>query len=128
MQHPNDPSFFLTNRPGAPQHQVPNHLKLHLSESRKTPASPQKYLGTSRTIGTSLSRNLLRLVITPCSTLPKRKEILFACDSTFSGGGDNEGSAAANSVMHALADGDRGKQTHQSQMPRYSHLEGTDSL
>ncbi|GJT35523.1 hypothetical protein Tco_0925942 [Tanacetum coccineum] len=29
-------------------------------------------------------------------------------DSTFSGGGDDEGSAAANSVMHALADGDRG--------------------
>ncbi|GKD31272.1 hypothetical protein Tco_1242050, partial [Tanacetum coccineum] len=29
-------------------------------------------------------------------------------DSTFSGGGDDEGSAAANSVMPALADGDRG--------------------
>ncbi|GKF59036.1 hypothetical protein Tco_0175822, partial [Tanacetum coccineum] len=29
-------------------------------------------------------------------------------DSTFSGGGDDEGSAAANSVMLALADGDRG--------------------
>ncbi|GJU05155.1 hypothetical protein Tco_1121585 [Tanacetum coccineum] len=29
-------------------------------------------------------------------------------DSTFSGGGDDEGSAAANSVMPALVDGDRG--------------------
>ncbi|GKA41153.1 hypothetical protein Tco_0733746, partial [Tanacetum coccineum] len=29
-------------------------------------------------------------------------------DSTFSGGGDDEGSVAANSVMPALADGDRG--------------------
>ncbi|GKB21652.1 hypothetical protein Tco_0855575 [Tanacetum coccineum] len=28
-------------------------------------------------------------------------------DSTFSGGGDDEGSVAANSVMPALADGDR---------------------
>ncbi|GJV01852.1 hypothetical protein Tco_1335421 [Tanacetum coccineum] len=33
---------------------------------------------------------------------------LRAIDSTFSGGGDDEGSAAANSVMPALADGDRG--------------------
>ncbi|GJR49006.1 hypothetical protein Tco_1317109 [Tanacetum coccineum] len=48
-------------------------------------------------------------------------------DSTFSGGGDDEGSAAANSVMHALVDDDRGKQTHQSQMPLYSQLEGTGS-
>ncbi|GJT79394.1 hypothetical protein Tco_1053736 [Tanacetum coccineum] len=48
-------------------------------------------------------------------------------DSTFSGGGDDEGSAAANSVMPALVDGDRGKQTHQSQMPLYSQLEGTRS-
>ncbi|GJX66500.1 hypothetical protein Tco_0300843 [Tanacetum coccineum] len=37
------------------------------------------------------------------------------------------GSAAANSVMPALADGDRGKQTYQSQMPLYSQLEGTGS-
>ncbi|GJU75973.1 hypothetical protein Tco_1273043 [Tanacetum coccineum] len=29
-------------------------------------------------------------------------------DSTFSGGGDDEGSVAANLVMPALADGDRG--------------------
>ncbi|GKB88996.1 hypothetical protein Tco_0961268 [Tanacetum coccineum] len=28
--------------------------------------------------------------------------------STFSGGGDDEGSVAANSVMHASADGNRG--------------------
>ncbi|GJT76897.1 hypothetical protein Tco_1043622 [Tanacetum coccineum] len=48
-------------------------------------------------------------------------------DSTFSGGGDDEGSVAANSVMPALADGDRGKQTYQSQMPLYSQLEGTGS-
>ncbi|GJW77730.1 hypothetical protein Tco_0139412 [Tanacetum coccineum] len=48
-------------------------------------------------------------------------------DSTFSGGGDDEGSAAANSVMHVSADGDCGKQTHQSQMPLYSQLEGTGS-
>ncbi|GKB34725.1 hypothetical protein Tco_0879667 [Tanacetum coccineum] len=47
--------------------------------------------------------------------------------STFSGGGDDEGSVAANSVMPALADGDRRKQTHQSQMPLYSQLEGTRS-
>ncbi|GKB03976.1 hypothetical protein Tco_0832119 [Tanacetum coccineum] len=50
-----------------------------------------------------------------------------ACDSTFSGGGDDEGSAAATLVMPALADGDRGKQTSQSQMPMYSQLEGTGS-
>ncbi|GKE63354.1 hypothetical protein Tco_1513721 [Tanacetum coccineum] len=31
-------------------------------------------------------------------------------DSTFSGGGDGEGSATANSAMPALADGDRGVQ------------------
>ncbi|GJX99504.1 hypothetical protein Tco_0356523 [Tanacetum coccineum] len=48
-------------------------------------------------------------------------------ETTFSGGGDDEGSAAANSVMPALEDGDRGKQTHQSQMPLYSQLEGTRS-
>ncbi|GJX40947.1 hypothetical protein Tco_0255937 [Tanacetum coccineum] len=47
-------------------------------------------------------------------------------DSTFSGGGDGEGSVAANSVMPALADGDRG-QTPQSQMPLYSQLEGIGS-
>ncbi|GKC80555.1 hypothetical protein Tco_1131329, partial [Tanacetum coccineum] len=48
-------------------------------------------------------------------------------DSTFSGGGDDEGSASATLVMPALADGDRGKQTSQSQMPMYSQLEGTGS-
>ncbi|GJS57382.1 hypothetical protein Tco_0652166 [Tanacetum coccineum] len=53
--------------------------------------------------------------------------MLSLSDSTFSGGGDDEGSAAANSVMPALADGDRGKQTHQSQMPLCSYLEGTRS-
>ncbi|GJW66978.1 retrovirus-related pol polyprotein from transposon TNT 1-94 [Tanacetum coccineum] len=31
------------------------------------------------------------------------------------------------SVMHASVDGDRGKQTYQSQMPLYSQLEGTGS-
>ncbi|GJV59062.1 hypothetical protein Tco_1465162 [Tanacetum coccineum] len=30
--------------------------------------------------------------------------------------------------MPALADGDRGKQTHQSQLPLYSQLEGTGSF
>ncbi|GJZ55748.1 hypothetical protein Tco_0610941 [Tanacetum coccineum] len=34
--------------------------------------------------------------------------MLSLSDSTFSGGGDDEGSVAANSVMPALADGDRG--------------------
>ncbi|GJY26747.1 hypothetical protein Tco_0401473 [Tanacetum coccineum] len=53
--------------------------------------------------------------------------MLSLSDSTFSGGGDDEGSVAANSVMPALADGDRGKQTYQSQMPLYSQLEGTGS-
>ncbi|GJR17671.1 hypothetical protein Tco_0966198 [Tanacetum coccineum] len=53
--------------------------------------------------------------------------MLSLSDSTFSGGGDGEGSAAANSVVHALADGDRGKQNYQSQMPLYSQLEGTGS-
>ncbi|GJY22796.1 hypothetical protein Tco_0396454 [Tanacetum coccineum] len=52
----------------------------------------------------------------------------FPGDSTFSGGGDDEGSAAANSVMHALVDDDRGKQTHQSQMLLHSQLEGTGSF
>ncbi|GJY43527.1 hypothetical protein Tco_0431740 [Tanacetum coccineum] len=32
---------------------------------------------------------------------------IYVSDLTFSGGGDDEGSAAANSVMHASADGDR---------------------
>ncbi|GJR83649.1 hypothetical protein Tco_0154434 [Tanacetum coccineum] len=36
-------------------------------------------------------------------------------------------SCSSNSVMHALVDGDRGKQTYQSQMPLYSQLEGTGS-
>ncbi|GJU56751.1 hypothetical protein Tco_1234517 [Tanacetum coccineum] len=34
---------------------------------------------------------------------------------------------SSNSVMHASVDGDRGKQTYQSQMPLYSQLEGTGS-
>ncbi|GJW36121.1 hypothetical protein Tco_0059041 [Tanacetum coccineum] len=34
--------------------------------------------------------------------------MLSLSDSTFSGGGDDEGSVAANSVMPALADDDRG--------------------
>ncbi|GJY81009.1 hypothetical protein Tco_0493760 [Tanacetum coccineum] len=51
----------------------------------------------------------------------------YNSDSTFSSGGDDEGSAAANSVMPALENGDRRKQTHQSQMPLYSQLEGTGS-
>ncbi|GJU57011.1 hypothetical protein Tco_1234777 [Tanacetum coccineum] len=54
--------------------------------------------------------------------------MLSLCDLIFFGDGDDEGSVAANSVMPALADGDRGKQTHQSQMPLYSHLEGTGSF
>ncbi|GKG12863.1 hypothetical protein Tco_0347100, partial [Tanacetum coccineum] len=43
------------------------------------------------------------------------------------GGSDDEGSVAANSVMHASAEGDHGKQTHHSQMPLYPQLEGTGS-
>ncbi|GKF32731.1 hypothetical protein Tco_0102529 [Tanacetum coccineum] len=58
--------------------------------------------------------------------MPLRDLNIYVSDSTFSGGGDGEGSVAANSVMPALADGDHG-QTHQSQMPLYSHLEGTRS-
>ncbi|GKA60151.1 hypothetical protein Tco_0759464 [Tanacetum coccineum] len=34
---------------------------------------------------------------------------------------------SSNSVMHASVDGDRGKQTPQSQMPPYSQLEGIGS-
>ncbi|GKF12524.1 hypothetical protein Tco_0050450 [Tanacetum coccineum] len=52
--------------------------------------------------------------------------MLSLSDLSFSGGGDDEGSAAANSVMHVSADGDC-EQTHQSQMPLYSHHEGTGS-
>ncbi|GJY18831.1 putative reverse transcriptase domain-containing protein [Tanacetum coccineum] len=52
---------------------------------------------------------------------------IYVSDLSFSGGGDDEGSAAAHSVMHVSADGDCGKQTHQSQMPLYSQLEGTGS-
>ncbi|GJW33025.1 hypothetical protein Tco_0053057 [Tanacetum coccineum] len=37
------------------------------------------------------------------------------------------GSATSNSVMHALVNDGRGKQTHQSQMPLYSQLEGIGS-
>ncbi|GKB27799.1 hypothetical protein Tco_0867200 [Tanacetum coccineum] len=40
--------------------------------------------------------------------MPLRDPNTYVSDSTFSGGGDDEGSAAANSVVHALADGDRG--------------------
>ncbi|GKD30688.1 hypothetical protein Tco_1241466, partial [Tanacetum coccineum] len=36
-------------------------------------------------------------------------------------------SITANSVMHALVDDDRGRQTYQSQMPLYSQLKGTGS-
>ncbi|GJY78814.1 hypothetical protein Tco_0484615 [Tanacetum coccineum] len=39
-------------------------------------------------------------------------------DSTFSGGGDDEGKLSQQNT----------KQTHQSQMPLYSHLEGTGSF
>ncbi|GJU97646.1 hypothetical protein Tco_1326917 [Tanacetum coccineum] len=39
----------------------------------------------------------------------------------------DEVALAANSLMPDLADDDRGKQTHQSQMPLYSQLEGTGS-
>ncbi|GJV08138.1 hypothetical protein Tco_1345794 [Tanacetum coccineum] len=53
--------------------------------------------------------------------------MLSLSDLSFSGGGDDEGSVAANLVMPALADGDCGKQTSQSQMPLYSQLEGTGS-
>ncbi|GJX43387.1 hypothetical protein Tco_0260063 [Tanacetum coccineum] len=53
--------------------------------------------------------------------------MLSLSDSTFSGGGNGEGSAAANSVMHVSADGDCGNRSHQSQMPLYSQLEGTRS-
>ncbi|GJQ89822.1 hypothetical protein Tco_0000961 [Tanacetum coccineum] len=59
--------------------------------------------------------------------MPLRDPNIYVSDLSFSGGGDDEGSAAANSVMHVSADGDCGKQTHQSQMPLYSHLEGTGS-
>ncbi|GJR13936.1 hypothetical protein Tco_0796588 [Tanacetum coccineum] len=59
--------------------------------------------------------------------MPLRDPNIYVSDSTFSGGGNGEGSAAANSVMHVSADGDCGKQTHQSQMPLYSQLEGTRS-
>ncbi|GJW50961.1 hypothetical protein Tco_0092312 [Tanacetum coccineum] len=40
--------------------------------------------------------------------MPLRDPNIYVSDSTFSGGGDDEGSVAANSVMPALADGDRG--------------------
>ncbi|GKF95527.1 hypothetical protein Tco_0288262, partial [Tanacetum coccineum] len=53
--------------------------------------------------------------------------MLSLSDLIFSGGGGNKGSAAANSVMHTSADGDHGRQTHQSQMPLHSQLEGTGS-
>ncbi|GKD25868.1 hypothetical protein Tco_1232082, partial [Tanacetum coccineum] len=36
--------------------------------------------------------------------------MLSLSDLSFSGGGDDEGSAAANSVMHVAADGDCGVQ------------------
>ncbi|GJU05847.1 hypothetical protein Tco_1122277 [Tanacetum coccineum] len=67
------------------------------------------------------------VVIFPLSLVVSILCYLVFFDSTFSGGGNGEGSAAANSVMHVSADGDCGKQTHQSQMPLYSQLEGTRS-
>ncbi|GKA41051.1 hypothetical protein Tco_0733644 [Tanacetum coccineum] len=69
----------------------------------------------------------LTLEVSQTSTLITGTLMLSLSDSTFSGGGDDEGSVAANSVMHVSADGDCGKQTHQSQMPLYSQLEGTRS-
>ncbi|GKF02353.1 hypothetical protein Tco_0029276, partial [Tanacetum coccineum] len=47
-------------------------------------------------------------------------DLIFSGGGDTNGGSDDEGSAAANSIMH-------GKQTHQSQMPLYSQLEGTRS-
>ncbi|GJX10510.1 hypothetical protein Tco_0200369 [Tanacetum coccineum] len=40
--------------------------------------------------------------------MPLRDPNIYVCDLSFSGGGDDEGSAAANSVMHVSADGDCG--------------------
>ncbi|GJX49046.1 hypothetical protein Tco_0275891 [Tanacetum coccineum] len=54
-------------------------------------------------------------------------DLIFSGGGDTAGGSDDEGSAATNLVMHASADGDRGKQTHQSQMPMYPQLEGTGS-
>ncbi|GJW84727.1 hypothetical protein Tco_0157872 [Tanacetum coccineum] len=44
-------------------------------------------------------------------------------DSTFSGGGDDEGSAAATSVMPALVDGDRGLEGKGSSVGPFEILE-----
>ncbi|GKB69802.1 hypothetical protein Tco_0931214 [Tanacetum coccineum] len=56
------------------------------------------------------------------SVIPTSSDLLFS-----GSGGNDEGSAAANSVMHASADGDRGKQTYHLKMPLYPQLEGTRS-
>ncbi|GJU82720.1 hypothetical protein Tco_1285085 [Tanacetum coccineum] len=42
--------------------------------------------------------------------MPLRDPNIYVSDLSFSGGGDDEGSAAANSVMHVSADGDCGVQ------------------
>ncbi|GJU75234.1 hypothetical protein Tco_1272304 [Tanacetum coccineum] len=49
----------------------------------------------------------LTLEVSQTSTLITCTLMLSLSDLTFSSGGDDEGSAAANSVMHASADGDR---------------------
>ncbi|GJS89997.1 hypothetical protein Tco_0772633 [Tanacetum coccineum] len=50
--------------------------------------------------------------------------IMTLCDPNYYG---CLSKCSSNSVMHASVDGDRGKQTYQSQMPLYSQLEWTGS-
>ncbi|GJV13066.1 hypothetical protein Tco_1354607 [Tanacetum coccineum] len=60
-----------------------------------------------------------------------RDSNIYVSDLTFSGGDDDEGSAAANSVMHASADGDQvgGVEADSSvSNALYSQLEGTESF
>ncbi|GJU93555.1 hypothetical protein Tco_1318311 [Tanacetum coccineum] len=68
----------------------------------------QKYFGKGLKIDTSKSLIFDCLQTSFAVVLQKIELYSMQSETTFSGGGDDEGSAAANSVMPALEDGDRG--------------------
>ncbi|GJX63372.1 hypothetical protein Tco_0296272, partial [Tanacetum coccineum] len=81
------------------QHQVPIQFETPLVESEEDPTSLQEILREN------IKQWVHPQVASPSTCLPPS-----SCDLSFSGGGDDEGSAAANSVMHVSADGDCGVQ------------------
>ncbi|GKA91804.1 hypothetical protein Tco_0813729 [Tanacetum coccineum] len=97
---------------------VHTFLKLHYGTlTREVSQTSTLITGVSLLIPSSsripiIPGHLVNLLAIPAlyNTLPIVVQLapVAHSDLTFSGGGDDEGSAAANSVMHASADGDRG--------------------